>query len=254
MSSSAFSKYDLHYRRMGNAVPDWAAAESSPAVFACKAEWLPSDKRARILDVGCGWGSLLMSLWAAGYRNIEGVEISPEQASVAQRASGGRVPISRADAFDYLKEHTAQYDVVVLYDVVEHMDHSKALQLLRLVRQSLKPGGRVVVRVPNASSLLASYSRYLDVTHVTMYTEYSLMQLLDQAGFENHVIVADEISAKRSIWKWWKPWRGLSASAKLNRLIHRFFYFIRGQSPKPHVFGYNVEVYSFKIDHGGDTL
>ena len=61
--------------------------------------------------------------------------------------------------------------------------------MLSQIRQALAEGGTVVVRVPNMSNVLASFGRYGDATHVTGYTEYSLMQVLDQAGFENHHIV-----------------------------------------------------------------
>ena len=36
------------------------------------------------------------------------------------------------------------------------------------------------------ANLFASYSHHIDITHVTGYTEYSLMQVLDQAGFHEH--------------------------------------------------------------------
>lgn len=246
MSSNFVSKYDLHYCRMLNEVPDWDAAEREPQRFALKTTWLPKNKETRILDLGCGWGRLLMGLWTAGYKNIEGIEISPEQHAVAVRAAGNRVPIISADAFDYLRDREALYDVVIIHDVLEHMSTANALALLKLVHESLREGGKVVVRVPNASSLLASYSVYLDITHELAYTEYSLMQLLDLAGFVDHRVVPDDISYKREIWRWWRPWRGLSLMPKANRLLHRILYKLRGQGPLPTVFGYNIEVVSFK--------
>jgi len=246
MSSNFVSNYDLHYRRMLNEVPDWDAAEREPQRFALKTPWLPKEKEARILDLGCGWGRLLMGLWAAGYKNIEGIEISPEQHAVAVKAAGNRVPIILADALEYLRDREALYDVVIIYDVLEHINTATALALLKLVHASLKDGGKVVIRVPNASSLLATYSRYLDITHERAYTEYSLMQLLDLAGFVDHQVVPDDTSYKREIWRWWRPWRGLSLMPKANRILHRILYMLRGQSPIPTVFGYNVEVFSTK--------
>ena len=45
-----FARYEVHYRRMGNTEPDWASAEASPAMHACRKPWLPNDHDARILD------------------------------------------------------------------------------------------------------------------------------------------------------------------------------------------------------------
>src|SRR5262249_16540690 len=46
---------------------------------------LPEDKGAKILDIGCGYGPFLYFLQKEGYRNICGVDISPEQVEAARQ-------------------------------------------------------------------------------------------------------------------------------------------------------------------------
>jgi SAM-dependent methyltransferase len=245
---NAFQGYDLHYARMGNTIPDWAAAVKHAEAHACRKPWLPASNAARILDFGCGWGHQLLSLWCAGYRSLEGVEVSPEQARQAQCSAGGRVPISCRDGRDFIKDRPCTYDLIILNDVLEHILPTDALSLLQDIRMALTTRGRVVVRVPNMSSLLAAYSRYMDITHVAGYTEWSLFQLLDQAGFVDHRLVDQSASWAPATWRPWAPLRGLGLRCRLNRAIHRVFYVARSQSPMPKCLDYNLEVYSVKRD------
>ncbi|MEN6449994.1 MAG: class I SAM-dependent methyltransferase [Thermoguttaceae bacterium] len=246
MSSDGFNVYELHYRRMGNVRPDWLAAERFPERYACRKPWLDLPKTARILDFGCGWGQQLLGLWCAGYRNIEGVELVPEQARLANESSQGRISVHCMDGRQFLAGRPEAYDLVILNDVLEHIAVSDAVALLVQIRDSLVPGGRIVIRVPNMASLLASYSRYLDITHVAGYTEFSLMQALDQAGFQNHFLLDDR---PRFEWKAWRPlapWRGFQLRARLNVLLHKVVYALRSQTPSPQSFGCNLEMYSHK--------
>lgn len=240
---NVFAQYDAHYQAMGNTVPDWDGAERRAAAFACRKPWLPSNRDARVLDFGCGWGGHLLALWCAGYRNVEGVEISPEQAAAARAAAGGRVPIAQGDGREYLDGRDGRYDVIILNDVIEHVAPPECLPLLRRVYRALRPAGRIVVRTPNMASLLAAYSRYIDVTHVTGFTEPGLVQVLTLAGFTRPRFVSDY----QIDWRAWRPWSPLKhtgVSTFLNRLVHHALYTLRMQAPRPTRFGYNLEVYA----------
>jgi 2-polyprenyl-3-methyl-5-hydroxy-6-metoxy-1,4-benzoquinol methylase len=241
-----FQGYDKYYARTGNVRPDWLAATQHPQEYATRKPWLPTDRQARILDFGCGWGHQLLGLWCAGYRNLEGVEISPEQARIAQAGIGGRARIYCIDGRDLLKDKKRAYDLITLNDVIEHVPPSSALPLLRSLWEAMDAGGRLVVRTPNSSSLLASYSRYIDVTHVAGYTEWSLMQLLDESGFVEHRLVEEETGCDPRSWRPWAPLRGLGLRSLLNVAIHRIVYAARSQRPVPKCIGYNIEIYSHK--------
>ncbi|MGA2032738.1 MAG: class I SAM-dependent methyltransferase [Thermoguttaceae bacterium] len=243
---SAFATYDLHYTRMANMPPDWVAAEAHPEKYACRKPWLPLDRAARILDFGCGWGHQLLSLWSAGYRNIEGVEISQEQAQCATHASGDRVAVHCAEGREFLADKRETYDLIILNDVLEHIPVNEAVPSLAVIREALAPGGRVAVRVPNMASLCASYSRYLDVTHVAGYTEFSLMQVFDRAGFQDHRLVDDGPRFDLKAWNPLAPWHGFQIRLRLNVLLHKVVYSLRTQAPTPRAFGYNLEMYSHK--------
>lgn len=244
LSVRSFADYSAHYARMGNLIPDWVEAERDPSRYRMKSPWLPVDREARILDFGCGWGGLLLQLWCTGYRNLDGVEVSESQFAVAQRQAAGRVRLYLADGQDFLGSASWKYDVVILSDVIEHVPASETQDLLTRIRGGLREGGRIVVRTPNMSSLLASYSRYIDRTHVCGFTEYSLMQFLDGAGFGNHRFTKDDWGLSLRGWRPWAPWRGTGLIGLANHCLHEALYRLREQKPRPKRFGYNLEVYS----------
>ena len=244
-ATALFKGYDEHYQRMMNSAPDWDAAEAKPSKFAIAAAWLPQDRSARILDFGCGWGNLLMSLWAAGYRNLEGVELVEGQSEVAEKASAGRAFIRCVDGAEYLAEKIGCYDLIILSDVIEHIPKGAVVQVLRTIHCSLKPGGRLYIKTPNMASILASYSRYMDITHAAGYTEQSIVQLLDQTGFADHLFIEERLR-QLSAWRPWTPWRGLGLAGLANAALHNFLYHLRRQYPKPKTFAFNLEVVSSK--------
>lgn len=47
--------------------------------------FLPKDKNAKIIDVGCGNGSFVWWLRQIGYQNVEGIDISKEQVESASK-------------------------------------------------------------------------------------------------------------------------------------------------------------------------
>ena len=79
------------------------------------------------------------------------------------------------------------------------------------------------------------------------FTEFSLMQLLDLAGFDNHRFVPEIIETNLKVWRPWVPLRGLNLKPRLNKLLHQIVYILRCQRPKPTKYGINLEVYSKKV-------
>lgn len=143
---------------------------------------LGSAKSARILDFGCGFGQLSMSLRSLGYLEVEGLDISPEAIDYCRR-NGLRC--HSADGNEFYDSHRHWYDFVIMSHVVEHFPKDEIIPLLMRVKSSLKPGGAVIVIVPNAQSNTNAYWAYEDFTHHTLFTTGSLYYVLRAAGFVN---------------------------------------------------------------------
>ena len=144
---------------------------------------LPEDKSIPALDIGCGFGFALRALRTAGFLNVRGIEVSSHQATIARR--GGFEVSVVTDTIDFLKRHSGYFGIVLLLDVLEHIPVSEQLDMMRAIRESLSPGGRVIVTVPNANSPLAARWRYIDFTHTSSFTEHSLYFVLSNAGFSD---------------------------------------------------------------------
>jgi SAM-dependent methyltransferase len=153
----------------------------SRAYFAAHvAPWLPADRHASIAEVGCGWGRYLAALAAAGYTHCEGVDVSDEQVAYA-RDTMKLTNVTRGDAVAWLETRGDRFDCVLALDVLEHLDNDALVGLAHAVRTALRPGGRLIVHVPNALAPLSPL-RYADLTHVRAFTVGSLAQLFRAAG------------------------------------------------------------------------
>ncbi len=167
----------------------------------------PTERDASVLDLGCGSGALLHVAREAGFRNLRGVDTSAEQVEAAARL--GIRGVEHGDLFEAVAALAeASEDVIVAFDVMEHLEKRQLLRFVDGVHRALKPGGRLLVHVPNAESPFFGAVRYGDLTHELAFTGDSLSQLLRASGFrevhclEDQPVVHGARSAVRLVlWK-----------------------------------------------------
>jgi len=166
------------------------------------ANYLPADRDAKILDIGCGWGQFLSWLKQKNYRNLEGIDMGSDQ--IEHCRSIGLNTSQVADSIVYLRERIETFDLVSLHHVIEHLPPANGLELLRAMRDSLRPGGMAIIQTPNMSAVSAGFSRYIEFTHVTGYTESNLHEALLLAGFARAGIFGArtpvKLNPKRLLW------------------------------------------------------
>lgn len=139
-------------------------------------------EQVQILDVGCGSGALLGMLGAKGFQ-VTGLDFSPEASAIALREHGVRVVVgSLAEA----RFADRSFDVVTLFHVMEHVPDPAPV--LAEVARILKPGGRLIVQVPNIDSLQFRWfgARWygLDVPrHLIDYSLRSIVGAIERCGF-----------------------------------------------------------------------
>jgi len=142
---------------------------------------LPQEKTAKIIDIGCGNGSVVWWLHQSGFTNTEGIDISFEQIEAGQKL--GIKNIKKADAKEFLIDKRRLYDVIFLRDLLEHFNKEEMIEVLDLCYLSLKDKGTVIIQVPNAESPFFGRIRYGDLTHEIAFSTSSLSQLLRMTGF-----------------------------------------------------------------------
>lgn len=139
-------------------------------------------RTGRVLDIGCGRGHILAHMRDRGWE-VHGVELSDWAVQHARDCLGLDVVIGR---FDPNRFEPESFDVVILWHALEHMhDVSAALAGAATL---LRPGGLVVVAVPNFASWQARLSHYhwfhLDLPrHYSHFEDDWLCRRLQTLGF-----------------------------------------------------------------------
>lgn len=140
----------------------------------------PKKKDSRICEIGCGMGRFLSMLKEEGYDNLTGVDIDKVLVKIARRDIEN---IHLADAIDFLSNTHDIFDVIYVFDVLEHIAKEKQLEFLRLIYSRLKDDGFVVFSIPNALAPSGMLYRYDDFTHTVSYCSNTISFLLSNAGF-----------------------------------------------------------------------
>jgi SAM-dependent methyltransferase len=129
----------------------------------------------RILDVGCGTGTMLTHL--ARYGTPEGIDVDAD--AIRYCHERGLTRVSQAGA-DRLPFADGTFGLVTALDVIEHVDDDRAA--LHEVLRVLRPGGSFLVAVPAYRFL---WGRQDDINlHKRRYLARELRERLTSTGFE----------------------------------------------------------------------
>jgi SAM-dependent methyltransferase len=175
---------------------------------------LPTDRNASILVVSCGPGYLVKLLADLGYRRVQGIDSDP--AKVALAAKRG-LDCRAAQAFPFLSTRADEYDAIVGEQELNHLTKGEMIDFLVLCRRALKPGGTLVVYGLNgANPITGPDSLAHNIDHFHTFTDYSLCQALEIAGFH------ESRAFPLRLYVFWKNplnYVGLAATS----LLHLFF-------------------------------
>lgn len=110
----------------------------------CRKLELQPDQR--MLDIGCGWGSLGIHAAREYGASVLGITLSPPQAELAkQRArEAGVGELCEFRVTDYRDLADDDFDAVASIGMVEHVGGSQADEYGRQVARVLRPGGKVL--------------------------------------------------------------------------------------------------------------
>jgi cyclopropane fatty-acyl-phospholipid synthase-like methyltransferase len=148
------------------------------------------------LEIGCGTGQFLLYLQRKGLDDLAGVDLDPNLEAVLPSEIKDRVTFG--DVRDFLAARPDQrFDRIVLLDVLEHFPPEEGARLLGGLKTRLCPGGRVLVKVPNAASPWGLNFQHGDLTHMTAYNALSLRQLAAQAGMRLEKVYDQQRGTRR---------------------------------------------------------
>jgi len=114
-----------------------------------RAKWIDRriEEHSKILEIGCGRGLLLSTLAGLGHE-CHGTERSEFAAKRAQRTPGIKIYTAPLDECPFQRD---SFDLVILWHVLEHLDNPA--QTFGRLRHLLRPGGILILEVPNLASL-----------------------------------------------------------------------------------------------------
>lgn len=154
----------------------------------------------RVLDIGCGFGDLLIYLKERG-ADVQGVEFDAAAAEVGARHG---VPI-HVGGLDDLRLPPASVDVAILQHSLEHVPDPRAL--LRELARIVRPGGTLHLALPNGAAAGLQHQRdswgcLFAPEHFWYFDAATLGVLLQDLGFaptrvSHHTIWANH----RRLWQ-----------------------------------------------------
>lgn len=150
----------------------------------------PYRQRNTLLEVGCAAGFFL-KVAAEEKWQVTGIEIMEPAVAYATDTLGLDV---RAGTLEEADLTAASFDAIVMIETVEHL--LDPARTLREAHRLLRPGGALLVAVPNQDSIMRSllgpsWSVLSPAEHLYYFTENTLKQMLLEVGF----------SHRRAIWR-----------------------------------------------------
>ena len=131
---------------------------------------------ADVLEVGFGDGVFLSYARDRGWK-VVGTELSEVQVAAAREAGFD------AHGPDHVATMpTESIDLIVAFDVLEHIPQDAIIEFLQSLTDRLRPGGRILLRYPNADSWLSNPLQHGDPTHVTQIGYYKMTYFAESAG------------------------------------------------------------------------
>ena len=142
-----------------------------------------------ILEFGCGEGALGQALKERQQCRVEGIELDPDAAAIARTRLDA---VHNGDVRDLIPGMIEKFDWIVGGDILEHIE--EPWTFLRELRKASKPGGKLLLSLPNVSSwpivadLLRGrfdyvYMGILCAGHVRFFTKETVRDMLAISGW-----------------------------------------------------------------------
>ena len=143
---------------------------------------IPKLKQNIFHEIGFGDGSFMRYGKDNGWR-VTGTEINKD---LVEKATDLKYEVCFSENIKHLENN--HYDLIVAFDVLEHIEKNKIELLLVEVTEKLKHGGVFIARFPNGDSFLGMPYQNADITHKTIIGSEMAKFLSMSAGFSEVII------------------------------------------------------------------
>jgi SAM-dependent methyltransferase len=166
-----------------------STAAGSPSLYAqlCKMDWYYGAEKwehdvalrdiegaTKIIEIGCGSGEFIARARDEKGLPVEGLEQNPEAVEGARRRG---LLVSAGDVREIALERPAGYDVVCSFQVLEHVPVPR--DFLDSCLALLRPGGKLLLGLPNSRSFLRYQFNLLDLPphHMSRWDAHIVREL-----------------------------------------------------------------------------
>lgn len=181
---------------------DLEQAQAAKFELVCRKLGLHERPGMRLLDVGCGWGSMALHAAMGHDARVVGVTVSQEQADLARRrvleaGAQDRVEIRLQD---YRLVRGETFDAISSIGMFEHVGRARQDQYFETLRGLLRPGGRLLNHAissagssrPGRFSFMYRYvfpdAELLDVGEVVLAMERAGFEVRDVESLREHYV------------------------------------------------------------------
>jgi 2-polyprenyl-3-methyl-5-hydroxy-6-metoxy-1,4-benzoquinol methylase len=165
----------------------------SPLLEMLSEKQLSSQRNLRILDLGCGNGSLSHLIAQQGYE-VVGIEESESGINFA-RHSFPDCQFIQSSVYDLpYAELENSFDIVMAIEVIEHLFYPR--ELVRAAQKCLKPNGRLILSTPyhgylknlvlaGSGKLDKHFTALWDGCNIKFFSVNTISELLKTEGYRN---------------------------------------------------------------------
>jgi 2-polyprenyl-3-methyl-5-hydroxy-6-metoxy-1,4-benzoquinol methylase len=136
--------------------------------------------KAKVLDVGCGLGQNMWAMKELGFRDVRGIDISQDLVQICWKMG---LNVECQEMFSFLEGRKDKYDIILFFDVIEHLFKDEVVRIIKLFNNHLNKNGVLIIHTANAEFPYSLRTRYIDITHELSFTDESLHDVLILGGF-----------------------------------------------------------------------
>jgi len=152
-----------------------------------------SKKRSKVLEVGFGNGELLGYLRKRSH-DVVGVEIND---NLVERANKAGYKSFAGLVWEIEELQFTKFDLIVAFDVAEHLSYQELNKLFSWVSNHLNNGGKLMLRFPEGASPFGLANQNGDFTHINSLTKGKIEALCAPYNMELRYYFDDLLTSNK---------------------------------------------------------
>ncbi|WP_201733418.1 methyltransferase domain-containing protein [Acidithrix sp. C25] len=137
--------------------------------------------RRKVLDIGCGQGSMLRALRERG---IDAIGIEADPVLVSNLRSDGFTVFEGWLSETLNDIEISSFDGVFMGHIIEHLQPSHAEEIFKWIHSRIDDGGTILLQTPDFTNpFVTSFNFWLDSTNIRLYPIELMKEMLKAAGF-----------------------------------------------------------------------